>query len=58
VLAELAGVEPLNLTPIARFDESQFQPDAMYGDFFQRAEARLRRKAQPRTQVALWSHEG
>jgi len=34
-LAELAGVEPLGLTPVARVDESQFRPDAMYGDFFQ-----------------------
>jgi ADP-ribose pyrophosphatase YjhB (NUDIX family) len=34
-LAELAGVQPLDLTPIARIDESQFRPDVMYGDFFQ-----------------------
>jgi len=34
-LAELAGVSPLDLTPIARIDESQFRSDVMFGDYFQ-----------------------
>ena len=34
-VVELTGVQPLDLTPIARIDESQFRPEAMYGDFFQ-----------------------
>ncbi|HEY79496.1 MAG TPA: NUDIX domain-containing protein [Anaerolineae bacterium] len=32
---ELTGLRPLDPQPIARVDESQFRPDAMYGDFFQ-----------------------
>ena len=32
---ELTGLRPLDLTPIARVDESQFRADAMYGDYFQ-----------------------
>jgi ADP-ribose pyrophosphatase YjhB (NUDIX family) len=32
---ELTGLRPLDVTPIARVDESQFRPDAMYGDYFQ-----------------------
>ena len=35
VVQELTGLRPLDLTPIARVDESQFRPDAMYGDYFQ-----------------------
>ena len=31
----LTGLRPLDPTPFARMDESQFRPDAMYGDFFQ-----------------------
>jgi len=31
----LTGLRALDPRPIARIDESQFRPDAMYGDFFQ-----------------------
>lgn len=34
-VAALTGLRPLALQPFAREDESQFRPDAMYGDFFQ-----------------------
>ncbi|HHB91488.1 MAG TPA: NUDIX hydrolase [Anaerolineae bacterium] len=34
-IRELTGLQAINPIPIARVDESQFRPDAMYGDFFQ-----------------------
>jgi ADP-ribose pyrophosphatase YjhB (NUDIX family) len=34
-VAELTGLRPLDPVPFARIDESHFQLNAMYGDFFQ-----------------------
>ncbi len=34
-VAELTGLRPLDPQPFARVDESHFQADAMFGDYFQ-----------------------